>query len=262
MNEIPEDNELHLDILNGKPAKANDWPATLKFESAGGFCTSTIIGERVILTAAHCVPNQSKARVNFNNARSTVTCSHHPQYKGASCLTAASVQDIKGCTADIALCVADEPFRMTPPSGGAAIKFETINSDPALVKQGSPIVLLGYGCTMAGGPVSAILRIGDASVTSVSVPGASADPRNTMQEYIVAQGGGAVCQGDSGGAAFNTKTAQSRKVMAVNSRGNISTVSFLTSMSDPHINDFLKQWSGPPRNVQICGVTQNAQNCL
>jgi hypothetical protein len=258
MAPIPSGNEFQPELLNGKPANPQDWPVNLQFQSGGGFCTSTIIGEKVVLTAGHCVPNHAKARVFYNNTLTSVTCHHHPQYKGASCLTAATIADIKGCTADVALCEADAPF----PSqvAGQPVKFETINSDTALLKKDGPVILLGYGCTMAGGGVSPILRIGSAAVTSLSVPGASANPANTMQEYIIAQGGAAVCQGDSGGTAFNTRDAN-RKVVAVNSRGNIETISYLTSVSDPHVQDFLRAFSGPPRNVEICGVTAGAKNC-
>jgi hypothetical protein len=258
MAPIPDNNELHQEILGGKPANPKNWPVTLQFESPGGFCTSTIIGEKVVITAGHCVQNQQKARVFFNNKLTTVTCHHHPQYKGAACLSASSVADIKGCTADISLCVADEPFPTSV--GGQPVKYETVNSDPQLLKKDGPITLLGYGCTQAGGAVSPILRIGvDTTVTSLSVPGASSNPANTMQEYIITQGS-AVCQGDSGGAAFNTQEAN-RKVVAVNSRGNIATVSFLTATSDPHIQAFFKDFAGPPRNLQICGVTAGTNNC-
>src|SRR5437879_5474091 len=94
MKPIPETNDFEPEILNGKPAVASEWRATLQFESSGGFCTSTIIGEKVILTAGHCVANNAKALVVFNNKKLTVTCTHHTQYKGASCLTAVTVAQI------------------------------------------------------------------------------------------------------------------------------------------------------------------------
>jgi hypothetical protein len=258
MAPLPDSNEFQEELLHGKPANPKTWPVTLQFESAGGLCTSTIIGEKVVLTAGHCVPNQSKARVFYDNKLTTITCHHHPQYKGAGCLSATSIADIKGCTADVALCVADTSFSSTV--AGQAVKFETINGDPALLKKDGPVVLLGFGCTQAGGGVSPILRVGNAKVTSLSVPGASSNPANTMQEYIIAQGGAALCQGDSGGAAFNTQDPN-RKVAGVNSRGNIATVSFLTATSDPHVQDFFKSFSGAPNNLEICGVTPGAKNC-
>jgi hypothetical protein len=258
MAPIPPGNEFQPELLNGKPADPQVWPVNLQFQSAGGSCTSTIIGEKVVLTAGHCVANLGKARVFYDGKLTPITCHHHPDYKGPACLAAATTAEIKGCTADISLCVADAPFPVQVV--GQPVKFESINSDTALLKKDGPIILLGFGCTQAGGGVSPILRTGSATVTSLSVPGASANPANTLQEYVIAQGGAALCQGDSGGTAFNTQDP-SRKVVAVNSRGNIETVSYLTSTSDPQIQDFFKNFSGPPRNVEICGITLGAKNC-
>ena len=258
MAPIPDSNEFQPELLNGKPANPKLWPVSLQFQSAGGSCTSTIIGEKVVVTAGHCVANNQKARVFYDNKLTSVTCHHHPQYKGDACVTASSVTDIKGCTADVALCVADTPFGSA--EAGQLATFETINADPALLKKDGPITLLGYGCTQAGGAVSSVLRIGSAAITSLPVPGASSNPLQTLQEYIIAQGGSALCQGDSGGAAFSTEDP-TRKVVAVNSRGNVQTVSYLTATSDAHIQDFFKQFSGPPRNLEICGVTAGAKNC-
>ena len=66
MAPIPPGNEFQPELLNGKPADPKIWPVNLQFQSAGGFCTSTIIGEKVVLTAGHCVANQAKARVFYN----------------------------------------------------------------------------------------------------------------------------------------------------------------------------------------------------
>lgn len=256
---IPPSNDFQPEILNGKAAVAKEWRATLQFESNGGLCTSTIVGDKVILTAAHCVSNQAQATVLFNNKVTSITCTHHPQYKGNSCLTAATVAQIAGCTADVALCAADTAFPAELDSG-EKVKFETVNANASAVKKDDKVILLGFGCTQAGGSVSPILRIGTAAVSAVPVPGASSVPNNTMQEYLTVQGGSAVCQGDSGGSAFNSESMTNRKIVGVNSRGNISTVSFLTSVSDTNIQDFLKAWS-TQRNVEICGVTAGAKNC-
>jgi hypothetical protein len=253
---IPDDNGARPQILNGEPAERTDWPVTLRFQSGGGYCTSTIIGERVVITAAHCVDNAAKAKVLFNNAWTEVTCFHHQRYKGPSCHTATTTEEIAGCTADVALCRASQPFKLVSDSG-VAIRLESINRDPALLQVNATVMLLGYGCLEPGGPITDTLQIGKATIKSISVPGASSDPMKTMQEYMVAQGGAAVCQGDSGGSAFNQLAAGARKIIGLNSRGNISTLSYLTSTSDKHILDFLESWGPTP----ICGVHSNAKGC-
>src|SRR5690349_1905023 len=84
------------------PAKPEDWPATFIFVGDGGGCTSTAVGERVIMTAAHCIADHGKATVATAVKSVVVTCSRHPSY----------LQGNK--TSDFALCVADQPFEGIP----------------------------------------------------------------------------------------------------------------------------------------------------
>lgn len=263
---IPTDNGVRPEILNGRPAVRAEWPVTVQFTSAGGECTSTLIGDRAVLTAAHCVDNKAKARILFNNAHVTVTCSHHPEYRGKSCLAAKSTTDIVGCTADVALCVPEDKdgkevrFSLRTFTGDK-IKFESINRSSQAVKTGSTVTLLGFGCLQKGGPISEILYTGDAAIDSVAEPGASkANPTNVMKEYINALGGAAVCQGDSGGAAYNTSNLLGRVVIGVNSRGNISSRSYLTSVSDAHILNWFDTWSDKNK-AKICGLHDDAPGC-
>jgi hypothetical protein len=267
MDPIPTDNGVRPEILNGRPAVRAEWPVTLQFTSAGGACTSTLIGDRAILTAAHCIDNNAKARILYNNAHVTVTCAHHPGYRGKACLAAKIPADIVGCTADVALCVPDKDdkgkevrFSIRTLTGDR-LKFESINKNSDAVKIGSSLTLLGFGCLQKGGPISEILHTGDAAVESVAEAGVSkANPSNVMKEYITALGGAAVCQGDSGGAAYSTSNMLARAVIGVNSRGNISSRSYLTSVSDEHIRTWFTNWS-KDNNAKICGLHDDALGC-
>jgi secreted trypsin-like serine protease len=256
MAPIPESQQqdpLELQILRGKPAVQTDWPATLQFERNGAYCTSTIVGERVLLTAAHCVENGSKARAFIKGTwKDDITCYHPTQYSGPGCNGAASVEEIAGCTADIALCLADTPFEST--------RIEAINSDPNETKAGASLTLLGFGCTKRGGSLSKDLMIGFTKVTTTSVPGASSNPKNVLQEYVIAEGGAAVCSGDSGGAAYNSEDSAVRKIVGVGSRGNLSTTSYLTNVTDQHISDFLRSWSSS-NGADICGISAGGKGC-
>lgn len=76
---------------------------------------------------------------------------------------------------------------------------------------------------------------------------------------ITAKSGAALCYGDSGGPAFFGKL-NSRKVVAVNSRGDISTTSYLVSVSTDAAKQFIQSWS-QTNNQKICGVDSSAQGC-
>jgi hypothetical protein len=125
------------------------------------------------------------------------------------------------------------------------------------VTVGRSVLLLGFGCTVPGGDVSSVLQIGSSTIKSVSKVGASSDPAKTMEEYTIVAGDAAVCQGDSGGAAYIGTPDGPRKIIGVNSRGNISTTSYLTNVSDSHILAFLQSWKDTP----ICGIHSDAKGC-
>lgn len=253
MTPIPDDNSVRPQIIGGKPANKKDWPLTLVFRSAAGGCTSTIIGQKVIVTAAHCVDHKSRAHAVLANKLIGLTCYHHRKYRGSTCNRAWKAEDIVGCTADIALCVADKAL---PTSVG---KFELIKTSlPGPAKE-SKITLLGYGCTVAGGSMSPDLQIGEAVVEWASTPGASRDPKQTYKEYIKTKGSAAVCKGDSGGSSY-TGTGPRREIQAVVSRGNMSTDSYLVNILDNQIANWIRGWS-KEHKVKICGADADAKNC-
>lgn len=56
------------------------YPATLKFNIDGLPCTSTVVGPRAILTAAHCIPPNARGSVSIGTMTVRLTCEHHPRY--------------------------------------------------------------------------------------------------------------------------------------------------------------------------------------
>ena len=212
-------------LINGKVANKADWPASLK---AGG-CTSTVIGPRTLLIAAHCIRNNGKVSVAGGYS---AVCTHHPDYRSNK-------------TADWALCLLNKEVTGVP--------FEHINVDPTRVRMGDTLTLTGYGCTKkGGGGTDGNYRTGESKV--IRLP-------STKNHDIVTKGGAALCYGDSGGPAFLVDADnRHRWVVSVNSRGNISTTSYLSSVANDKFQDFLKSWTAK-HEQKVCGVDSDLAGC-
>lgn len=213
-----------------------EWPATFIFRSPGGSCTATAIGERVVLTAAHCIQHEETGGVRVGNELIPIQCFHHPAYGRGN------------QTTDFALCLANTQMKGFP--------FEAVSTSIAYPRLGDSVVLLGFGCTEEGGHDGAFGTLFRGSATTVRRPqGENID--------TVTQGGAAVCFGDSGGAAYfllSPNSTTRRAIIAVNSRGDISKFSFLSTLATPQFVDWAIEWSNS-FGVAICGLSIHARGC-
>ncbi len=219
------------EIIGGEIADPTKWPATLTFRTSAGGCTATVVGEKVVLTAAHCVKNGQVGKLP--GAAGTVTCTHHPDYPGET-------------SADFALCLADTKLTFTP--------YEYVAVDPRVVAKGGKIRLLGFGCLQENGKDRSygVLYHGSADIEQI--------PEDDL--YTVTKGGAAVCYGDSGGGAFveNVGPLNKRLLVGVNSRGDINTWSWLSTAPTPQFLAWATTWA-KEHTVSICGLDANAQGC-
>lgn len=220
-------------LIGGKKANPSDWPASVYASMSGSRCSATVVGERVLFIASHCVSNGGVATFKVAGKQFSSRCTRNPGYA-------------KNATADWALCLTDTSVTDVP--------FESLNYDPTRVRIEDKLMLSGYGCVTpgGGGGNDGVLRIGEATVKRL--------PSGTNHD-IVTRGGAALCFGDSGGAAYyvDSKTG-SRWVVGINSRGDISTTSYLSSVSVDASKDFIKRWS-QDKNQVICGVHTEALGC-
>lgn len=230
-------------LINARPANPSDFPATFYSFTAQGRCTSSLVGTKVLMTAAHCVLDGQQVTIAKGSTQYTGKCSHAKDYPGNP-------------TADWALCALDGE----PPG----VLHETINADNGLVKKDLVLLLSGFGCVTSAitGANDGTYRIGSSSV-SVSPAGENND--------ILTTGGAAVCFGDSGGPAFVVSASAianpvapnvlaKRLMVAVNSQGNIRDTSLLSSTSTALAQTFLKEWT-TASGLKICGFSPEAEQC-
>jgi hypothetical protein len=161
-----------LDILNGTECPTGASAVVLlnmrdEFNSPSGACSGTVISQRAILTAAHCIPSTVRSvRMFLGTGLEVVAESFtaHPDYRG-------------GTTADVAVVVMPQPIGRTP--------IPLLLSRDARV--GEAAVIAGWGRNQFDVP--ATLRAG---VTAISAVG-------TLLETQFSANVSSVCSGDSGG---------------------------------------------------------------
>lgn len=228
------DGEEPPGLIGGQPATRDEYPGVFYTAQGNSRCTGTVIGERVVASAAHCMSDGGRLTLTYKNETYTGTCAHAPRYRGNP-------------TADWALCLLDRSI----PDAIA----ESVNVDGTRLQEGLDIVLMGFGCTGSGGGGGndGTLRVGRAPITSL--------PTESQGDFdIVTSGDSALCYGDSGGPSFVVTSDGSRYQTGINSRGDISRTSYLSSVHVAEAQSFYRDWSA--RNgVKICGVDAGASRC-
>lgn len=241
------DDTADLKIIGGIKADVSEWPATFVFKSiGGGGCTSTAVGPKTIITAAHCIEHKAKGTVEIANDVIPVRCFHHPDY--VSSISSTDPDWEEKASPDFALCTTENEIK--------GIEFENLNKDVSLVTDKPTVLLLGFGCNSIGGSDGGfgVLYEGEAAIQSL--------PKGSSY-YLRTLGGAAVCYGDSGGLdyIFLNESSRTRRIaIGVSSRGDISTKSLISAT---HVEGFLN-WANKfakENDSPICGLDEQVQGC-
>ena len=240
-------------MAGGKSVSPDLWRATyiIRTALARGGCTSTAVGERVILTAAHCVRNGALGEISRPDGGTPVLveCDHHEGYAADKL-----PPQEKNKSKDFALCYVEEPLRGFP--------FERLATSLADGREGDSIRLLGYGCTEAGqfDPDFGVLFSFQPAIVERQPASGDVDLNTTTRAK------GVLCAGDSGGAAYVDKDVNGRRVIiGVNSRAE-ENVSFFSTTTTEAFFLWARRWMDKKKkqkntNVHICGLSSAADGC-
>lgn len=240
------DDDATPQIIGGSKADPAEWPATFIFQGTdGGRCTSTAVGPQAMLTAAHCIKDKAMGIVEVNGKEISATCYQHPDYHSA--VLNGDKDWEKKVSPDFALCILVADLKTKD--------YENVNTSKDVPTLGATIHLLGFGCNKEGGTDKGfgVLYEGDSAAKSTPTP---------PSYYTTTLGGAAICFGDSGGGAYiylnQTKTR--RSLVGVNSRGDISTKSLLSTTGVPGFVAWATSLADKNR-VKICGLHSDAKDC-
>jgi hypothetical protein len=257
-------------------------PATFKATlDTGEICTATLIGPRVLLTAAHCVDMKFQddgvwktvkgtvARSNGNGKIKIRTCAMAPAYTASDPDPDGGVRNDN----DFALCELVDEYR--------GVRAENIAINPALTATGQRLMLAGFGCTDSDLTDGRITRATEAPRDSVLNVGFNAVQAAAPNKWLKLEGrvgsnAAILCPGDSGGAAFSGVNLDANhdrgwKIAAINSSVGPAPdtespiyISYLAPLSDPDFQSFLNAWVRENRSRRkVCGVhlSSATSNC-
>jgi hypothetical protein len=226
-------------------------------------CTATLIGPRVLLTAAHCLDNGPQITIWDQNAKGKehlfdAQCTAHPLYQ----------QNIN-VTADYALCLLGKELK--------DVKPEWVSLQPGLLGGEALLVLTGFGCTDIkdqGKPVvdgDIVPRQGGGRITPL---GYTFNPNPGAEDFLTLgaiEGDASLCPGDSGGAVMLNVDRDGRSVTADVSPAKLSArsvlvgvnsglvsvndnVSIIAATATVDFRDFLSVWLLEHPGIEVCDL--------
>lgn len=217
-------NNVSPAVIGAEQVDKADYPAVLSIRTGSAGCTATLVGPKVIATAAHCGKSGQQAKFSIGGVQYSAVLLRSDIYPA---------QDH-----DIALGLI----------GGRGVEGVEPISVGETAQIGSDMYIMGYGCTQkgGGGGNDGILRAGTAEL------------RSFTKYDAVLQGGAALCFGDSGGPTMvKTKTGsrgqEQYEIAAVNSKGDIKVTSYVARLDTQASKDFMQSFISQ-YNVEICGV--------
>jgi V8-like Glu-specific endopeptidase len=163
-------------IYGGDETEQCAWPSVVYLSSAGAACTGALVHPQIVLTAAHCVPNDIAATVRFGERSEAAVQLAETEF----CRANPGFNDTGGGD-DYGFCKLATPVTNIPVT---PIAF---GCEESILGQGTQITHVGYGVDEDGN--SGRKKSVNLTVSNVTQQG----------EIITGNGNQGICSGDSGG---------------------------------------------------------------
>ena len=210
-------------VVGGVDVDIKDYPWQVALTSSpngSGFCGGSIIGDSWVLTAAHCVNNDSPSGLYIRGGSSSSFASGGDSYSVAQIIVH---PNYLGDSYDFALIEINGEFEY----GENMQKIDLIDeAEIALGAQDGGVMstITGWGTTSSGGSLADILQMVEAPIVDNNVAcGSASDANGNSGQYNCPQldesmicagdlvdGGEDACQGDSGGPLVVRSSDNSR----------------------------------------------------
>lgn len=215
-------------IINGTPADPAKFKEVVRFPgTGGGSCTGTLVGPRVLVTAAHCAPNGSivKFVVGGKEYSAKLTRSTH----------------FPATEHNLAVGLVDKEV--------SGVEFANIGGKSSV---GLEMAIFGYGCTSGGATTgSDALLYGKTIMREVQA----------HQVKSKADKGAVICFGDAGGPAYVFE-GNKKLLIGVNSHGNQIDENSTTRTDISESDNLFRTFITANNNVEICGVNKNCTSSV
>ncbi|KAH8358607.1 hypothetical protein KR093_001236, partial [Drosophila rubida] len=190
-------------VVNGTDASVNDYPFVISLRGSTGShsCGGSIIAQKYVLTAAHCVAGRSAAQLSVQYGVTNITA------KGSNVVAVARIiqhelySPSNNYANDVALIQVAEPFEFDYKTV-APVQLPEQNFATPQTKEGGTGELIGWGLNATGGTIQTTLQKVTLKIYSDQECASRHNGATDGRYHIcggVDEGGKGQCSGDSGG---------------------------------------------------------------